>query len=79
MAMQLGRIIAMSPLAFGYERWPEDAKDEKPKVGDIVWFARYGGALIEAAFDGEMYRLVKDKDIGAIIDEPKEGRVFELD
>lgn len=68
LAMQIGRIVAMSPLAFGYERWPEGA--EPPKVGDIVWFARYAGGLIEAAFDGRSYRLVKDKDIAAVIDPP---------
>lgn len=75
MAMQVGRIVAMSPLAFNYEReWPEDAR---PKVGDIVWFARYAGALIEVAFDGQSYRMVKDKDIAAIIDPP--GKVWELE
>ncbi len=50
MAMQVGRIVAMSPLAFNYDQW-KDSEDAKPKVGDIVWFARYAGALIEAAFD----------------------------
>jgi len=65
MAMQIGRIVAMSPLAFNYDdAWPEGTK---PKVGDIVWFARYAGALIEAAFDGKMYRMFKDKEISAII------------
>ena len=69
MAMQVGRIIAMSPLAFNYDQW-KDFEDAKPKVGDIVWFARYAGALIEAAFDGQAYRMVKDKDVAAIIDPP---------
>lgn len=74
MAMQVGRIVAMSPLAFNYDNaWPDGAK---PAIGDVVWYARYAGALIEAAFDGQMYRMVKDKDIAAIIDPPK---VFELD
>ena len=78
MARQVGRIILMSPLAFNYDNaWPEGTK---PKVGDIVWFARYAGALIESAFDGQMYRMVKDKDVAAIIDPPaQEQRVFELD
>lgn len=69
MAMQVGRIVAMSPLAFNYDQW-KDFEDAKPKVGDIVWFARYAGALIEAAFDGQSYRMVKDKDVAAIIVEP---------
>ena len=69
MAMQVGRIVSMSPLAFNYDNaWPEGTK---PTVGDIVWYARYAGALIECAFDGQMYRMVKDKDIAAIIDPPR--------
>lgn len=66
MAMQVGRIVKMSPLAFNYDAWTE-AADKKPKVGDVVWYARYAGALIEAAFDGQMYRMIKDKDIAAVI------------
>ena len=76
MAMQVGRIVAMSPLAFNYDQWTES--EGKPKVGDIVWFARYAGALIEAAFDGQMYRMIKDKDIAAVIEPPRE-KVWELD
>lgn len=66
MALQIGRIIDMSPLAFNYDEWKGN-EDKKPKVGDIVWFARYAGGLIDAAFDGKPYRVVKDKDIGAVI------------
>ena len=69
MAMQVGRIVAMSPLAFNYDQW-NDSPDLKPKVGDIVWYARYAGALIECAFDGQMYRMVKDKDVAAVIEAP---------
>lgn len=70
MAMQVGRIVSMSPLAFNYDNsWPEGTK---PKIGDIVWYARYAGALIECAFDGQMYRMVKDKDVAAIIDQPSD-------
>ena len=65
--MQVGRIIAMSPLAFNYDQWTEN-ETLRPKVGDIVWFARYAGALIEEAFDGQMYRIIKDKDIAAVIE-----------
>lgn len=68
--MQIGRIVSASPLAFGYERWPAESEHLKPKVGDIVWYARYGGALIECAFDGNMYRMILDKDINAIIEPP---------
>lgn len=71
MAMQVGRIVAMSPLAFNYDQW-KDCEDQRPKIGDVVWFARYAGALVEAAFDGQMYRMIKDKDIAAVISPPKE-------
>jgi chaperonin GroES len=36
-------------------------------VGDRVYFAKYGGFLIEQ--DGEQYRLLNDEDITAIIRE----------
>lgn len=67
MAAQVGRIIACSPVAFNYERWPEGTKP--PKIGDIVWFARYAGGLFEG-LDGKEYRILKDKDIGAVITAP---------
>jgi len=68
LAMQVGRIVRMSPLAFSYEKddlWPEGTK---PKLGDIVWFARYAGKDFEG-MDGETYRILKDKDIGAVIEQ----------
>lgn len=64
MALQVGRIIAVSPIAFNYDTWPSE--DAKPKVGQLVWFARFAGGLFEGP-DGREYRIVKDKDIGAII------------
>ena len=70
MAMQVGRVVSVSPMAFNYDEWPKDRAQEKPKPGDIVWYARYAGALIEAAFDGETYRIIKDKDIAAVIEPP---------
>ena len=76
MAMQVGRIVSMSPLAFNYDAW-KDNEDQRPKVGDIIWYARYAGALIESAFDGQMYRMIKDKDVAAVIEPP--GKVWELD
>lgn len=69
LAMQVGRIIAMSALAFNYDKWPEGTK---PEVGQMVWFARYGGKEFEGR-DGKMYRILKDKDIGAIVPEEPVG------
>jgi chaperonin GroES len=68
MALQVGRIVAVSPVAFNYERWPSE--DDKPQVGQLAWFARFAGGIFEGV-DGKEYRIVKDKDIGAIIIEQK--------
>ena len=65
-AQQVGRIIALSPVAFNYERWPDGA--EPPRVGDIVWFARYAGAQFEG-MDGKQYRIVKDKDLSGVLED----------
>jgi co-chaperonin GroES (HSP10) len=71
LAKQIGRIVAQSPLAYSYETWPDPSL--RPQVGDVVWFARYAGALF-TGFDGEEYRILKDKDIGAVIPPtPAEG------
>ena len=59
-----GRIIAVSPLAFTYERWPEG--ETPPRVGDMVIFTKAAGVSVEGT-DGEEYKLLKDKDIGAVI------------
>jgi len=63
MGMQVGRILDMSPIAFNYDTYPEGSI---PQIGDLVWFARYAGGLFEGA-DGREYRMIKDKDIGAVI------------
>lgn len=68
LALQFGRLISVSPVAFNYE--PEWPPKEKPKVGDLVWFARYAGGEFKGR-DGRDYRLIKDKDINGIIDETK--------
>lgn len=63
-AQQRGRLVAASPLAFNYDNYPVDAV--KPRVGDVIWFAKYSGAKIEGK-DGKTYILTKDKDIGAVV------------
>lgn len=74
-AVSKGRIAAVSPFAFTYfdpdcrtyaeviERWPDT-----PKVGDMVLYGRYCGSEIYGD-DGNMYRIVNDKDIVAGINE----------
>lgn len=64
LAAQRGRLIAASPLAFSYAEWPEDAR--KPGVGDAVVFAKYAGTLFKGR-DGKEYRIVKDKDVVAVV------------
>ena|ERR1700743_98967 len=63
MAVQVGRIIEISPLAFNYANWGDK---NPPQVGDIVLFAKYAGGIFAGA-DGREYRLVKDKDITGVI------------
>ena len=64
-AVQTGTIIDLSPHAFSYADWPDGAR--KPEVGDRVLFGRYKGSTFGKG-DDEV-RIVKDKDIDAIIDE----------
>lgn len=66
LAMQVGRIIDQSPLAYDYAVWPDQSL--KPQIGQIVWFARYAGKEFEGT-DGKNYRILKDKDIGAVVEE----------
>jgi chaperonin GroES len=59
-----GTIAAVSVLAFNYAEWPADTAP--PSVGDRVVFAQYGGAFVDGE-DGKKYRVVKDKDIVAVL------------
>lgn len=63
-ATMKGEIIAVSPAAFSYYNWDDNARI--PKVGDRVVYARYAGSTIVGKDEVE-YRLINDKDIGAII------------
>lgn len=59
-AKQEGIVISVSEMAFTDPDWPI-----KPKVGDKVLFDKYGGCTVKGK-DGESYRLINDKEIGAI-------------
>ncbi|KCZ47769.1 hypothetical protein [Hyphomonas sp. CY54-11-8] len=59
-----GTLIDVSPLAFTYERWPEGTR--KPQIGDTVVITKAAGVDVEGE-DGKTYRLLKDKDIAAVI------------
>ncbi len=64
-AVMRGEIVSMSTAAFSYHNWDETTR--MPQVGDRVVYARYAGSIILGKDDVE-YRLINDKDIGAIID-----------
>ena len=64
LAVDEGVIVAVSPHAFTYADWLDDA--DKPQVGQRVIFSRYAGALHERR--GRKFRVVKDKDIVAVIE-----------
>ncbi len=66
MAMDEGTIEAASPHAFTYAEWPAEVR--QPRPGDRVLFARYAGALHERG--GAKFRVVKDKDIVAVVELP---------
>jgi len=71
MAMQCGRIISASPVAFNYDDFYESYPELAPKVGDLVWIARYAGGEAVGK-DGRRYRLIKDKDVGGVIEPPQD-------
>lgn len=56
-----GTVISVSPLAFNYD---ENAPKAQP--GDFVVIAKYSGVTLKGR-DGRDYRLVKDKDILAVV------------
>lgn len=59
-----GEIVAVSPLAFSYERWPAD--EMKPQVGDRIFFAKYAGMRVTGRNNVD-YLILKDKDVAAVI------------
>ena len=64
-AAPTGILVAVSPLAFSYEVWPDGVP--KPKPGDRVMIAKYGGTPVQQpGSSGPDYRIVKDKDILAV-------------
>ena len=64
-AREKGRLVAVSPLAFTYAKWPEGAR--VPAVGDVIYCGRYAGKTIEGR-NGRQYQLMTDQDIGAVLE-----------
>jgi co-chaperonin GroES (HSP10) len=67
-AVQRGRVVAMSPLAFGFAT----GDGHRAAVGDVVLFGRYAGSLIEGE-DGRTYRICRDKDVAGVFGETVGG------
>lgn len=55
-----GVLVAVSPLAFTFADWPNEA--EQPQVGQTVIFPRYSATEIEGS-DGKTYWVMKDASI----------------
>lgn len=66
LACDEGTLVALSPLAFSYASEADWGEAVKPAAGDRVLFAQYQGRLYER--NGVKYRLLKDKDIVAVIE-----------
>lgn len=62
-----GRIVAVSPGAFIFMSEAE-WDGLKPKIGDVVVFAKYAG-LHKKGRDGKDYIILNDKDICAVVEE----------
>lgn len=63
-AQEAGEIIAMGEMACSE---PEIWGTNPPQVGDRVVFSKYAGATIQQL--GKKYRLIQDKDLGAVIEQ----------
>jgi len=60
-AKQEGVLIAVGAIAFTEPDWLE-----RPKAGDRVLYDRYAGSTVKGK-DGVEYRLINDKEIGAVL------------
>ncbi|MEO1503125.1 MAG: co-chaperone GroES [Pseudomonadota bacterium] len=61
--MTRGTLVAVSPMAFSFEEWPEG--ESTPQPGQQVIFEKYAGGELHDGDDGEKYRVVKDKQVVA--------------
>lgn len=66
-AQTRGEMIAVGPVAFEFDDWPEDKQAMKPVIGDTVFFARYSGVKAMGNDDKE-YWIIKDADVMATIE-----------
>jgi co-chaperonin GroES (HSP10) len=62
-----GVLVAVSPMAFTFKDWPEEAKGMQPQVGDRVIFAKYNATELTGR-DGGKYWLMKDEAIVGVME-----------
>ena len=67
-AREIGIFVIAGGCAFKDPEWP---KDNIPKPGYKVLFDKYAGSL-QKGKDGKEYRILNDKEIGAIVEEDYE-------
>jgi chaperonin GroES len=60
-ARERGTLVAIGAIAFSDPDWLD-----YPRVGDKVLYDRYAGSAVKGV-DGVDYRLINDKEIGAIL------------
>ncbi len=60
-----GELVAIGPTA-----WADMKCDPWAEVGDTVWFAKYGGFILEHPDTKELYRVLNDDDL--MIEEKEE-------
>lgn len=63
-----GVLVAMSPLAFNADVWPADVP--RPNPGTRVMVTKHSGTFAKGV-DGKEYRIVKDKDVVAMIEDQR--------
>ena len=70
-ATVVGKVVGIGPMA--WKAFDGDNPDWEPwaKVGDIVYFAKYGGKFI--TIDAEDYIIIQDEDVQAIRHEDKDN------
>jgi co-chaperonin GroES (HSP10) len=69
-AQTRGRIVDTGPMAFAFDDWPKDKDDQKPQIGQAIYFARYAAASSRiTGKDDKEYWLIKDRDILATIED----------
>lgn len=71
LAVARGTILAIGPTAWmleslGKQRWANE--------GDYVYYAKYGGTLLEDPESGKEYVLLNDQDVSCIIKSNKEDK-----